>query len=104
MGTLIPMGAWCSSADTEPTKMRQRQTEDKRLIEQKTECRAGGAALARKVVGEVCFLDEDLFMGTTSTMALKEEIQKCGFQEANSASGLYPVMYVFISKVATNSA
>jgi hypothetical protein len=48
--------------------------EDRRLIEQKNRVWGyGGQLWQEKLFGEVCFLDKDLFMGTTPIVVLNEQ-------------------------------
>ena len=65
---LIPMGAWCSNASTEPGECAAKATGSMKPIQQNAAWWVRATLLRKKLQGGVHSLDKGLFMGTDGNM------------------------------------
>jgi len=78
---LIPMGAWCSNASTEPGEYAAKAAGGMRPIRQNRVWRVGAALLRKKLQGGVHSLDKGLFTGTVGKVAFERVAKKTTVQE-----------------------
>ena len=78
---LIPMGAWCSNASTEPGECAAKATGSMGPIQHNTVWRMEATLLRRELQGGVHSLDKGLFTGTVGKVAFERVAKKTIVQQ-----------------------